>query len=286
MLCTPTLRTPFNVYLINLLVTNILQITLQVPLEISSALFSRWWMGWTACTVYLFANNVLIGVIMASHVLISVNRVWALTYHLHYKHHHTLRTAIQLCIFVWVWVHVIVVPGIVSDALYYRRPLDKFGCSINTSAQPKWALAKHFLGYILPLVAVILTFPYILGKQLLRKRVGVVGGGITQHITRNQIGIENSDNSVTESRKGKRSERLSKIWTRGTVLYVLMTVSLLATWTPGRVYFTIKLFINVDNASVFQICYVLFALQSVFDPVLFAIALKELRPFGCRMSVH
>ena len=53
-----SLRTPFNVYIINLLIANLACILVQYPMDIITNLFNAWLLGNTACTLYLYANSV------------------------------------------------------------------------------------------------------------------------------------------------------------------------------------------------------------------------------------
>ncbi|XP_055353306.1 uncharacterized protein LOC129599178 [Paramacrobiotus metropolitanus] len=116
------LRTPFNVYVIVLLCSNILYVGINNITMIMTPV-GHWWIGDGACTVQLYCRYIVITVITHSHVLISINRAWALYWPVSYKNNHTSTVAWLLCFGMVVYVHVCQLPGLVMDALYYRMPV-------------------------------------------------------------------------------------------------------------------------------------------------------------------
>ncbi|XP_055356459.1 5-hydroxytryptamine receptor 6-like [Paramacrobiotus metropolitanus] len=93
-----TLRTGFNVYLIGLLSTNVFYGVLQYPSEILEALYMHWWMSRGACSLSLYNLWVLDSVTKHMHVLITVNRLWALTFPLSYRNQHNTKVACLLTV--------------------------------------------------------------------------------------------------------------------------------------------------------------------------------------------
>ena len=53
------LRTPFNVYIINLLFANFVLVLIQYPMDIVTNLYNAWLLGHRACQLYLYANSVI-----------------------------------------------------------------------------------------------------------------------------------------------------------------------------------------------------------------------------------
>lgn len=146
-----TLRTPFNCYLISLLIANLCLVIMQYSMDIVSNLYQQqWFLGDAACTVYLYAEYVIQGAMFNSHQLIALNRVWAAVHPLSYRSVHSMRIATLLCILNWVYVHAVVVPGWAADALYYRLPVKDNGCQLNAAAWPVWGLVNQLLTYDLP----------------------------------------------------------------------------------------------------------------------------------------
>ncbi|XP_055347764.1 melatonin receptor type 1B-like [Paramacrobiotus metropolitanus] len=281
LLLRPHLRTAFNIYLVNLLIANLLLVVFQNPLDILEALYSGWWMGWKVCNLYIYANYVLGGVIMLTHVLIAVNRIWAVTFPVHYRHKHTKCVALGICLVSWMWIHLLILPGIITDALYYRKPVESFGCQVNNAAQAVWAMTMHWVLYVLPTPFILASFPYVIIKQMRHKRLvhsrllPTDAGGNEKRPSR--TATENRNMHHADSVNAASTENKEQKRSKGMLIFALLTASIFFTWTPGRVYFTIKLYTSIDNNLAFQICYVLFACQSALDPLLFIVALKDLR---------
>lgn len=81
------LRTPFAIYLINLLSTNFACAWLQSPAKFIVGLYNSNWtvLNSAVCTVNLYGAGVVGAGTMTSHVLITINRLWALVFPLSYK---------------------------------------------------------------------------------------------------------------------------------------------------------------------------------------------------------
>lgn len=164
------LRTPFNIYLINLLIANLAYLCVQNSMDIPFNLYSTWFMGNYACTVYIYGSFVLEAGIMHAHQLIAINRIWAIVYPVSYRSHHSVRTALLLCVGMWVSLHLVIAPGLVADAMYYRLPVESNGCDINAAAQPIWNSAVLLLIYIPPQVVMLVGFLVIRCQTVLRYR--------------------------------------------------------------------------------------------------------------------
>lgn len=66
-------------------------------------------LGKPACTVYNY-KTMLESVIMHSHLLIAINRMWAVIFPMHYRRHHSRRMAICQCVATWVYVSAYMLP--------------------------------------------------------------------------------------------------------------------------------------------------------------------------------
>ena len=52
----PSLRTPFNIYLMNLVTANFVYACLESPADIINNLYSGWWLGSAYCSVYQYGS--------------------------------------------------------------------------------------------------------------------------------------------------------------------------------------------------------------------------------------
>lgn len=89
------LRTPFAIYLMNLLFTDLSMSFVQTPIKIVAHVYSSWTiLNPATCTINLYGGAVIGGGIMMSHVLITANRVWAMTWPISYRARHTRKMAV------------------------------------------------------------------------------------------------------------------------------------------------------------------------------------------------
>lgn len=80
------LRTrPFFVYIMCLMTFNIFYAALQSPLEVLNYIYPIWWMGGGCCRLYQYSQSVLSAGSMHSHVLIAINRLWAMFFPWSYR---------------------------------------------------------------------------------------------------------------------------------------------------------------------------------------------------------
>ena len=130
---TRTLWTPFNVYVINLLVSNLLFLVLRGPINLLNNIYNRWPLSNGACTLLNFGNACLSGPIYFTHLLISLDRLWATYKPVHYRQYHNFKVSILMCVAVYLYVYANVLPVIVLEALYYRIPVETNPCYFNPS---------------------------------------------------------------------------------------------------------------------------------------------------------
>lgn len=134
-----TLVTPFSIYLINLLLSNLSNLILFYPLDVIQQAYGKgWFLGNTVCTVYVYGFVVLNATMGTSHLLIILNRLWAVTFPISYRARHTKSFAFKVCLGMWMYLHATHISGVILDTLYYRIPLDVGGCQLNIDAQFYW----------------------------------------------------------------------------------------------------------------------------------------------------
>ena len=160
----PSLLTPFTAYVINLLFANILRTLLCYPLELINSLYNTWWSGWTSCTVSLYGTWVVEAAMCNAHILIALNRLWAVSFPHSYRTRHTARFAILTCLAMWIYVHTGLLPGVIMDVIRYRKPLATDGCILNTASQMTWSYVVQITYSALPYAVVILVYPIVCYK--------------------------------------------------------------------------------------------------------------------------
>ena len=296
------LRTPFTVYIINLLSANLLTMLIQVPIYLVANLEPYWWIGRTACNLYIYGFFLQAGM-CNSHALISLNRLWAVVRPISYRQRHTKRTAWSISGIMWVYVHVMTFPGFIADILYYRLPEETYGCFLNKNPQPAWAVIHQFVVFNLPVLVIVVTYPvvcYHYWHRGNRKRpikvtpleVDVQASKGTEIVTldrapsrgdcltgeketmsRKRVAVprELNNDSNVGSPYGRRLK------SRGFLVLTFVTFGMLVFWLPSMVFYTVIVFHSVEWQAFQQAGTVLWFIQSVADPVMFMLALSDLQ---------
>ncbi|XP_055349535.1 cannabinoid receptor type 1B-like [Paramacrobiotus metropolitanus] len=219
---------------------------------------------------------------MQSHVLITTNRIWAVSFPLFYQRHHSTKTALLLCVGMWIIFCLFLLPGLLVDATI-RNTADNVNCLMTTEGHPlqeKWSMAIEFLLYILPVFIILFAYPVICWKRhqrhkarmVIRPRLNTGEGAVVPSLAKasrrdSSDGISTADNSPQQRTSTSKSF---------TVL-TLLTVAVVICWTPLVSFFTISLFAKRYIAELYEVGQILWALEPALDPVLFSIALKDLR---------
>lgn len=282
------LRTGFNVYLINLLAANVLTALILYPADTAYQLYSKWYMGDEVCTFYLYGNAVIMGGSLLSHALIAINRIWAMTFPISYKVHHTKSVAVMICVGMWAYVHLLALPTVITDHLYYRLPVEITGCALNGNRQWKYSIALQFLVYNAAEIIVVACYPYILFKrrsQRWRRRTAsqlpeadLVN--MDSQKTDNKSGADVVEGTPEALRERSSRTQATEIAHRNHAFLILTltTLSVLVCWTPMLLFFTAFLIHNFEIKPIYvDTIYVLYTLQGALDPVYLLFALPELR---------
>ncbi|OQV17089.1 hypothetical protein BV898_08805 [Hypsibius exemplaris] len=303
------LWTPFNVYVVNLIVANCVCIIVQFPLDTLSSLYDgKWILGETVCTFYLQVLWCLQPIVFNSHQMIAINRIWAVIHPISYRSIHSIRTALCLCAGVWVYVIIGVTPGVLRDTLYFRVPLPVKPqidyCQINTDAQLSWAVAIQVVYYIWPQVTMVAALVIIFFIKRVRQRAKAVrrSNAVVPNLnggSAKEQQVEDHDRSGSGATPAVPSNsleaRLKPIQhpaaphSHGNLLLVLLTISVTICWTPNNVYYTWMFFKQLDYPVFYYFTTILFCLQAAIDPIMFTLALKALRValadfLSCRRS--
>ncbi|OWA54311.1 hypothetical protein BV898_18719 [Hypsibius exemplaris] len=302
----PSLVTPFNIYLINLLTANLLTMLVQVPNYLVNSLHGSWFTGSRTCSLYIFGFVFQAGMINA-HALITINRLWAVLWPIHYRRNHTRRTAIVLCIITWIYISAFKLAVLIPDALYYRRPELIYGCSLNRLVQMPLLTAHQIVVYDLPGALMIVAYPFICYKQWRRKRavnpksrreaVQIVGQALNasqgQRRNPSTVAIKLTNRSTqmashtvsqgqASSGTGSNSRQVPAPRIRrrsnGFLLLTLVTLSMIVVWLPTLVYYTVIMFVTINSwPTLEQGVLVMLFLEAVVDPLLFTMAVTDLR---------
>ncbi|XP_055335699.1 chemerin-like receptor 2 [Paramacrobiotus metropolitanus] len=239
------LRTPFTVYFLALTFGNAVY-CFPVWADILCFHWADFCKDRVLCAVHVYDGWVISAVALHIHVLISVNRVWALYFPISYRRHHTVKTACWIILTVIVYVHLMCLPGVILDAVYNNMPSKL--CRLDRSMLRAWVKVVMIVVYDLPVLLMIGCYVSILIGQ--HKRLRIV-------------------HSLGSSFPGRHS---------GFAVLTTLTTSVVFCWTPYNLldtldaYFTVSMPDEVRNAT-----FVLYVLQSMMDPLLIVASVSDLR---------
>ena len=165
-----SLQTPFNVYLMFLLTFNIINAVVVCPFDTLAVLYPHWIFGANMCSAYLYICWMTQAVIPHTHLLISLNRVWAVTAPHHYRDHISKRLSMWSCVVIFAYVNAMLLPLMILDVVKYRTNELANGCEVNVLAAGNLGAAVQYAVYDLPIILVIVLYP-IIAVQVLRSWV-------------------------------------------------------------------------------------------------------------------
>ncbi|XP_055328192.1 cysteinyl leukotriene receptor 1-like [Paramacrobiotus metropolitanus] len=303
------LQTPFGVYIIILMISNLAWVIFKQTLDIINNLyFYYWWLGEPLCKMYKYGTYVYSGVILYLHVLITANRIWAITFPVAYRNYHSKQTAAILCLAVVVFVNVVALPAYIVDLSYYALPAT-IGCYIDIISVWGWLFLAQVVVYDLPVIFVAAAYPWLLIQYKTQRRTDLhrletLAKGPTG-TTKRMLKIEAAGSSgyASDSREapppppgekfkgpatvrlpaseGATKPRRRRVSSRAFLVISFLTASIIVCWGPTQVYTTIMMFTLQENKTADEVCFVLYVVQSVVDPIAFIFVLRDLR-----QSVH
>ncbi|OQV18807.1 hypothetical protein BV898_07064 [Hypsibius exemplaris] len=286
-----SLRTPFNVYLINLLIANLLCSIVQNPLEIINTISSNFWLGPQVCTLYQYAGYILQASVSGAHILIAVNRTWAVTHPISYRSIHSQVVAIALCLGMWTYIHLVLLPGILIDHLYYRMDMTKQKCFLDSSKQRTWAILIQVIVFNNPQLIMVLSLITVLvmrhireGKKKLRRvepapinNTAITGISPSTSLKFPQPSQRASTNGERSSAQGTAKVVAAKRESNAYTVLGLLTISAVVCWTPLDALYTLEIFSTEQYPTFYQVAAILHAFQVVLDPIMFVVSSPNMR---------
>ncbi|XP_055329862.1 adrenocorticotropic hormone receptor-like [Paramacrobiotus metropolitanus] len=249
-----SLRTPFNMYIVAILCSNVALGCLDRALDIAEREYGAVRLGHSLCTIHLYAIYVISPLVYNFHWLVTLNRVWALFGPISYRARHNRTIAGILCGAVMVYVHSFMLPLLIRDRLYYRLPLEG-GCRLNNGHQPALAALTTFLIYDVPKVGIPVVFPFLLWKMYSRRRaIRPVANPAAPAPTRPE---------------GGRPFTLLTLYTGSTLFcwWPMMCCNIILTYSPNT-----KL-----HPALYRTAASVYIVQTVLDPLMFILTLGNIR---------
>ncbi|XP_055328316.1 5-hydroxytryptamine receptor 1D-like [Paramacrobiotus metropolitanus] len=313
----PHLRTAFNVYIFNLCATEVMIAVTAMPMNFVSNIYGYWPGGAFLCGLLQYSNLVIGAALRYGHVLISCNRLWAVGSPIIYRQRHTFRVATGVVLTVWMLLHFVQLPVVVTGRMTVRAADPR--CILNTDSQYEMSLAAHILGFLFPEAFVVLTYPYILYKihrRYLLKRnrisnfllngVGILAGGNRKissggsehHSSQaNETNTPVAGNRDMNARSPSNGRSASSQFGRSPDVsspsyfphfaarapgnhdrvMLYLVVAIIICWTPNHVFFTMQRLYNYWNPIYFGVQYCIFYANSWINPIICYLTLHKIR---------
>ncbi|GAV01023.1 hypothetical protein RvY_11799 [Ramazzottius varieornatus] len=293
-----SVRTPFNVYAVNLCLSNLGYLSFLYP----TSLYNEWRPTSSPpskafCVFHRFTIHGFRPVIVHTHLLVALNRLWALAAPVSYRNYHRSDSLLRpslICLSIWLYVELFILPGIVIDALSPPSLYETVHCSAN-SCGPNWYLNTGlFLIYDAPLVLFLLIYPVIFAIIFSTSRLRPGHVSSIQHPTNQteNTATHDGDNhtlrptshgehpvpvtAVTTNSKASCFGRLAHQSGRQFMMLTLLTFNVVISLFPAQLYYTLITF-GLNPSGMFAVVGTLYALGCIFDPILFFISVTTFK---------
>ncbi|XP_055352479.1 5-hydroxytryptamine receptor 1D-like [Paramacrobiotus metropolitanus] len=288
-------KKPFNVFMLNLIITDFVYCIWENAFDIGIDFLPSYWKTRNSviCSVYLYSNYTLQAATCNAHMLITLNRLWAILFPHSYKSSQKISVFAAVCLGKWIYLHIVMMPGFIADILYYRQNVSSNGCFFDIAAQPTWNLIMIVLLFVTPLVVMVVSYPFIYYKYRVRRHelqrlrpLPLSQLTIPSKITNNdsqlpQHSLERKPTGTQHSQGASKSAiklEIAKSNSQTMLILTMLTTSATICWTPNIVVFMVYTFIPFpEDLTVFSVVAFIFSVQLLMDPVLFVISLSDLR---------
>ncbi|XP_055332316.1 5-hydroxytryptamine receptor 2A-like, partial [Paramacrobiotus metropolitanus] len=143
----PRLRDPFNYFLLNLSISDLTNaLFAQTHLAVYTH-YNYWPLGYKHCTFWLFFDWLSVNESICMMAVISVDRLWATFWPLHYRQHFNTRRSALVILASWIIVTAGILPGQMYDRL---NSVDRYGptdCYWDFAGPVAWATPLYVVPF-------------------------------------------------------------------------------------------------------------------------------------------
>ena len=249
------------------------------------------------------------GTVNNSHLLIALNRLWAVSWPISYRHFHRTRTVLRpvsICAAMWLYVNLdlMIVPGIIVDAYTPSDSIETFHCHLWSKVQSplltcstsscsmfQFSSASNHSSYTrrtsenepkaqpqrVSIRATHRSLARVHGAANSRHRTQTIsesqGPGNLPHVAVNEVP------KMPESAKKTaccRDRRKANAHGSGNFLTLsLLILGVLVSLSPAQVFYTLTIF-HVDVVEWFPIVWILYSFSPIFDPLLILFTVRNM----------
>ncbi|GAV09555.1 hypothetical protein RvY_19068 [Ramazzottius varieornatus] len=300
------IRTPFNIYILNLTFQDWTIAAFSMTGFVALAVSPGWPWGWAYCGVFLYLDWATSACGLYSVALISLDRLWALFWPIHYRQRRNgARTSALICLGTWTYIQVVIAPCIAMDRFLYGFR-DPRICAANQNAQPMYNSILGFSMYMIPLMIVFFSYTGITIKLRKRKKPKAKVSPLDLEAPRT-VGTDTGPSSHTHNHstssdlhhdqkaKDKKARKASPVPTAATtrskeekemkkreqrLFRSLLTLSLvgLICWSPGIFYYMVSSIAPaIFSETFFNLVVLLRFVSCGINPIVYHFSLPDVR---------
>ncbi|OWA52362.1 hypothetical protein BV898_16817 [Hypsibius exemplaris] len=257
------LKHHFNLYLLNLAVTDLLVGVIAMPHYAMYSHYGYWPFTHAHCSFWMFFDYLLTSESLWGIAAISVDRVWAVCVPFSYRNCPSYRKCLLASVLSWTIAVAVLLPGFVKTR---REHLNATTCDCDWMSEgdeeTSSAVVVLVLGEWLPVIITVVCFLITTGKLMRisvnrKKRIAETG-------------------IVTWRRHGSCRVRDAQD-RQAFVLQTLLVVAVLLTWMPWFVESARKLLLHREDGVFYIVAYCVAYGLSGLNPFLFNAASAEMR---------
>ncbi|OQV15652.1 putative 5-hydroxytryptamine receptor 1 [Hypsibius exemplaris] len=290
----PELRTPFNSFIFNLAVADLVVGLIVMPSFAVYNYHGYWPWGEPLCSVWIWTDWFMTFESVVTLAVISVERLWSLRWPIHYQQSNSPKKILRIILLTWSFVVCLWLPGYVVDRMRDGNVVED--CAWDPSKNYAAGVAVGLLGYLIPYLLMMVCYVYVglkMRKRLKNVLPKVLGGrgqpsGFThfdptmsrdaKSIVTTQQEEQHSSQRQTNGQKLKTmkasvSRDKSVLLTLGAIVAAFSVC-----WIPFYVYFFVTLFEWTTLPAWFgTLTYWTAYLNSALNPVLYTALHRDFR---------
>ncbi|XP_069142391.1 alpha-2A adrenergic receptor-like [Argopecten irradians] len=164
------LQTVFNIYVVNLAVTDLLVAVTAMSFYTTETVLGYWPFGEFLCGIWIFVDYGMTFASVFTLIAISVDRFWSVTWSLHYRAHHNKIKAVRLIIAVWVFTLVLWLPACIVDRINNSEPNK---CVWDPSKNKEFVVVIATIGHHGAFTVMVVCYTKVFYTLVQRQKCGI-----------------------------------------------------------------------------------------------------------------
>ncbi|XP_060066250.1 beta-2 adrenergic receptor-like [Ylistrum balloti] len=182
------LQTVFNIYVINLAVTDLLVAVTAMSFYTTETVLGYWPFGEFLCGIWIFVDYGMTFASVFTLIAISVDRFWSVTWSLHYRAHHNKIKAVRVIVAVWVFTLILWLPACIMDRLNNSIPNK---CVWEPSKNKEFVVVIATIGHHGAFTVMVVCYTKVFYTLVQRQKVGLGHSRLSERSPRLESPINN-----------------------------------------------------------------------------------------------